>query len=68
MCQGYAAEDGTALHFVGDRLLRVVTSRPAARAYRMRCQRGRVVRRALASTYLGDAGAHSRRPLTVVAA
>jgi peptidase E len=68
MCQGYAAEDGAALHFVGERLNRVVTSRPAARAYRMRSQGGRVVRRALASTYLGDAGARSPGPLTVVAA
>jgi peptidase E len=68
MCQGYAAEDGTALHFVGERLLRVVTSRPGARAYRMRCQGGRVVRRALASTYLGDSGARSPGPLRVVAA
>jgi dipeptidase E len=68
MCQGYAAEDGTALHFVGERLLRVVTSRPAARAYRMRCHSGRVVRRALASTYLGDSGSRSPGPLRVVAA
>jgi peptidase E len=68
MCQGYAAEDGTALHFAGERLLRVVTSRPAARAYRMRRQGGRVVRRALAATYLGEGDARSRGPLTVVAA
>jgi len=30
---GYAADDGAALHFVGGELHRVVSSRPAARAY-----------------------------------
>lgn len=30
---GYAAEDGVALHFVGDRLERIVSARPAARAF-----------------------------------
>jgi dipeptidase E len=72
MRQGYAAEDGTALHFTGERLLRVVSSRPVARAYRVSRQGGRVVRRALAATYLGDAsGADAARDgarLTVVAA
>ena len=33
MCAGYAAEDGAALHFTGTTLERVVTSRPAAKAY-----------------------------------
>jgi peptidase E len=55
MCPGYAAEDGTALHFVGERLARVVASRPRARAYRMRAVDGRVERRALAADYLGAA-------------
>lgn len=32
---GYAADDGAALHFDGLRLARVVSSRPAARAYRL---------------------------------
>ena len=32
---GYAADDGAALHFVGDELAEVVTSRPRARAYRV---------------------------------
>jgi hypothetical protein len=32
---GYAAEDGAALHFVGESLARVVSSRPQARAYRV---------------------------------
>ena len=55
MSAGYAAENGAALHFTGARLTRVVSSRPAARAYRMRRVAGRrVERRALATTYLGS--------------
>ena len=53
MPQGYAAEDGTALHFSGVRLSRVVSSRPAARAYRMGARGGRVERRAIVPDYLG---------------
>jgi peptidase E len=54
MCAGYAAEDGAALHFSGERLLSVVTSRPKARAFRMRrTEPGRIERRALPARYLG---------------
>jgi dipeptidase E len=54
ICAGYAAEDGAALHFVGEKLSSVVTSRPNAKAYRMRrTEAGRIERRALAATYLG---------------
>jgi peptidase E len=35
MAPGYGVEDGAALHFVGGELARVVSSRPAARAYRV---------------------------------
>jgi peptidase E len=35
MREGYAAEDGAALHFEGRELLRVVASRPEARAFRV---------------------------------
>src|SRR3954471_106459 len=35
MREGYAAEDGAALHFEGRELLRVVSSRPNPRAYRV---------------------------------
>jgi dipeptidase E len=55
MTAGYAAEDGAALHFVGERLHRVVCSRPEARAFRMRrASGGKVARRTLRSVYLGD--------------
>jgi dipeptidase E len=54
MCAGYAAEDGAALHFSGTKLSRVVTSRPKARAFRMRrTDSGRIDRRALPTEYLG---------------
>ena len=48
MRPGFAAEDGTALHFVDERLHRTVASRPGARAFRMRvAANGRVARKAL---------------------
>jgi dipeptidase E len=53
MTPGFAAEDGAALHFQGEKLHRVVTSRPDARAFRMRCTNGRVARKPLRSSYLG---------------
>lgn len=57
MCAGYAAEDGSALHFTGTKLAGVVTSRRKAKAYRMRrTEAGRIERRALPATYLGARG------------
>jgi dipeptidase E len=50
---GYAAEDGAALHFVGESLARVVSSRPDARAYRVDAVDGEVVELPLAVDYLG---------------
>jgi peptidase E len=35
LADGYAADDGVGLHFIGERLHRVVSSRPHARAYRV---------------------------------
>ncbi|HEX8856718.1 MAG TPA: peptidase E [Thermoleophilaceae bacterium] len=54
MRSGYAAEDGAALHFIGTRLSKVVSSRASARAYRMRRVGARVERRALTAEYLGS--------------
>jgi dipeptidase E len=56
MPPGYAAEDGTALHFEGERLARVVASREGSRAHRMRWTGTRISRRPLAATYLGREG------------
>ena len=39
---GYALDDGAAIHFVGDDVHRVVTSRPQARAYRVECVGGEI--------------------------
>ena len=50
---GYAADDGAALHFVGTKLVEVVTSRRSARAFRVALRRGRVVETPLATRYLG---------------
>jgi len=50
---GFAADDGAALHFVDGELANVVTSRPAAGAYRVEVVEGVVVETALASQYLG---------------
>jgi dipeptidase E len=53
MCGGFAAEDGAALHFVGEELARVVSSRPEAHAYRVDAVGDEVVELPLATTYLG---------------
>ena len=54
MVPGYAAEDGAALHFIGDDLAQVVASRPHARAYRVELRHGHAVTTQLATRYLGD--------------
>jgi dipeptidase E len=48
-----AADDGVGLHYVGDRLARIVSSRPRAKAYRVRELRGRAVETRLPTKYLG---------------
>ncbi|MGN6586358.1 MAG: Type 1 glutamine amidotransferase-like domain-containing protein [Solirubrobacterales bacterium] len=60
---GYAAEDGAALHFVGEELSRVVASRPEARGYRLDVANRRVVEMRIATTYLGDREAPPEAPL-----
>ncbi len=55
MRAGYAADDGAALHFRGTKLHRVVSSRPAAKAYRVApTLTGEVVEVGLPAEYLGD--------------
>ena len=53
MTEGYAVEDGAALHFVGSELHRVVASRRRARAYRVGMTGGEVVETELRGDYLG---------------
>ena len=54
MAPAYAADDGAALHFVGDDLAQVVASRRGARAYRVENRHGRVLTTRLATRYLDD--------------
>jgi dipeptidase E len=49
-----AAEDGVALHFVDGAMVRAVTSRPDARAYRIEPADGGVRVETIAPEYLGD--------------
>jgi dipeptidase E len=49
---GYAADDGSALHFIDEQLVRAVASRPEARAYRLALQDGQVNETVLATDVL----------------
>ena len=53
MKAGYAADDGVALHFIGEDLDRVVSSRPNARAYKVELKSGKVVEESISPAYLG---------------
>ena len=44
---GYALDDGAALHFIGRSLAHIVTSRPNARAHRVRAEAGNVIEESL---------------------
>ncbi len=50
---GYACDDGAALHFVGRRLVAVVSSRRNAKAYRVQRERGGASETPLETRYLG---------------
>ncbi|MGK7950016.1 MAG: Type 1 glutamine amidotransferase-like domain-containing protein [Xenococcaceae cyanobacterium] len=50
---GYAADDGVALHFIGDRLTNIVSSRPKAKAYLLEKKNGKIVETVLTPKYLG---------------
>jgi len=52
--QGIAAEDGGALHYIGDHLVRVVSSRPKAKAYWVYVMDGVVREEPIDPVYLGD--------------
>jgi dipeptidase E len=54
MRPGYAAEDGTALHFKGPTLARVVASRSEARGWRLDRRGDAVVETRLATAFLGE--------------
>lgn len=50
---GYGLDDGAALHFTGDRLADIVSSRKAARAYRVERRDDGIVETPLETTYRG---------------
>jgi peptidase E len=50
IADGYACDDGAALHFEGTRLLRAVAGRPNARAYRVENRAGKAVETPLDTT------------------
>jgi peptidase E len=56
MAGGYAADDGAALHFVGERLQACVASRPGASVYRVGLEEGRVVETPLPTALLPREG------------
>src|SRR6201999_1087295 len=62
MRPGYAAEDGAALHFTGEELSQVVSSRPKARGYRLRRAGQRVVEMRIATPFLGDKSVEPAAP------
>ncbi|WP_230932778.1 peptidase E [Priestia sp. TSO9] len=52
--EGYAVDDGVALHFKNEKLSASVSSRPTAKAYAVGRKEEEVVERELPVTYLGD--------------
>lgn len=50
---GFAADDGAALHYAGGKLLRAVSSRPRAKAYRLTRNGRRAMEHVLPTRYLG---------------
>jgi dipeptidase E len=49
---GYALDDGAALHFIGKNVAHIVTSRPTARAFHVRCERGSIIEEPLPTRFL----------------
>jgi dipeptidase E len=50
---GIAADDGVGLHYIGDRLVHVVSSRPRAKGYALGRSGQRAIERRLTTRYLG---------------
>jgi peptidase E len=50
---GYAADDGVGLHFVNQKLVRIVSSRPKAKGYWVERVKGKTVETELETAYLG---------------
>lgn len=55
ICDGLALDDGAAAHFLGEKLERIVTSRPTARAFQVSQEGNSIQEKALPLHYLGNA-------------
>ncbi|TYS07343.1 peptidase E [Bacillus subtilis] len=53
LCEGYAAEDGAALHFINNQLFQTVSSRPGAKVYRVTRGEHEIFETPLPVKYLG---------------
>ena len=53
IADGIGAEDGAAVHYLDDKIIRVVTSRPGVTAYSVKKVKNKIVETALDSVYLG---------------
>lgn len=51
--EGYAADDGVAIHFIDDRIYKIVSSRTTAKAYYIQKKNGQVIENLLHTQYLG---------------
>jgi peptidase E len=49
---GYALDEGAALHFIGESVAHIVTSRPAARAFYVRSESGTAIEEPLQTRFL----------------
>ena len=54
IADGYAADDGVALHFIGSELSNIIASRPTAMAYFVASKKGKVIETPLQPEYLGE--------------
>jgi len=58
---GYAADDGVALHFIENRLEQIVSSRPNAKAYRLQKMAAEIQETLLETVYLGAESAKNQK-------
>jgi peptidase E len=54
MREGYAVDDGAALHFIDESFFTSVSSRPHARAYFVKCEDNVIIETEIGTIYLGD--------------
>lgn len=54
LLEGYALDDGAAIHFVGNSIKQVISSRPHANARYVHMQRGQIIEKTLSMEFLGE--------------